>query len=928
MVTWSFDSSVLRISIDRWLRAHDDARTTSEWEARGWRDGSWLAIPLRDWLAAGQPPRRGDEDAAQLEAWRDTHDRLARLVGLDGQVVAFRSVGHLQAPSFQIEVSVDGGPLLGEPACEALLRNGLPLAPSTALALSLAHRVVAASGDERYRELYGLQQLRERLADLPEALVRIDLDEHLSSIKVQAAERLSLGWVAEGTGQVVTLGMDAVLPSGERVAVDIGHLNRSGSVLTADAKAPIVLPTEVAQLLPVVKARKREPRRKHEAEFVDPALVLPEGVDFDSVIDLSAYADRVAGFEQVQRRTPAPPQSGAGIEWFAAPDPEFFLSVEARTEQGKELLRLQTRGDAEAFASSARSAVAAKHPTFSHAGRVFEEPQKALAVVEPLLQATTDSQTDAAATEETAERPGRWAAVLHELHADADDPDGVQVDEHLVPWKELEGLHRPHVALKTHQRRGIAWMWGHLTAGTRGVLLGDDMGLGKTLQVASLLALARRAQKRPQPHLVVCPAVLLENWARELENFFAPEVFAPSLVLHGDALRRFKIAGGLDVDRLANHSIVVTNYETLAAHQLSLLRIDWDIVVFDEAHWLKNETTLRARGAAGLKRRFGVAMTGTPVENKLSDVWAIFDTLEHRPPRTFGTRAEFVSQFEKEGSAGIDGVRHALEFPSKRSRLLRREKAQALRELPPKIFHELPVAMSPQQFEYERTLLSQRKGRSALQLIQQLQFLYQHPLLLSKKDAWSYSAEELVEMSPKLAKTCEQLEGIRARGERAIVFTQFKRMQDILVRVLRERLRLNTVPVINGDEHNRQAAQANLEWFMRLEGFGVMVLSPLAAGVGLTITSANHVIHYGRWWNPAKEEQATDRTHRIGQSRTVHVYFPTLHHPGDPSRGFDRKLHELVEKKRAVARDFLRPMDELELGAGEFENLCDTEAKQ
>jgi hypothetical protein len=257
VVTWSFDSSVLRISIDRWLRAHDDARTISEWEARGWRQGSGLAIPLHDWLAAGQPPRRGDEDADQLEAWRDTHDRLARLVGLDAQVVALRSIGHLQAPSFQIEGSIDGGPLLGEPACESLLRNGLPLAPSTALALSLAHRVVSASGDERYRELYGLQQLRERLGDLPEALVRIELDEHLSSIKVQAAERLSLGWVAEGTGQVVTLEMDAVLPSGERVAVEIGHLNRSGSVLTADARAPIALPTEVAQLLPVVKARKR-----------------------------------------------------------------------------------------------------------------------------------------------------------------------------------------------------------------------------------------------------------------------------------------------------------------------------------------------------------------------------------------------------------------------------------------------------------------------------------------------------------------------------------------------------------------------------------------------------------------------------------------------------------------------------------------------
>lgn len=925
-MTWTYEADSIRISLSKWWE-HGDERTADDWRARGWLIDRDLVVPVGEWIAAGQPPRVGEDDAARLEAWRTDHDRLARLIGVDAQRVHVRSVGHFLASGLELEVSTDEGTTFSRVGHSSLwLSAHRPVAPAAARALELAERIRDSKGDDRYRELHQLKWLAKRLAQLTAPIVTLQLDEHLESIEVEEAERIALSWEAEGDkAQVVTLRMEAVFPDGRRQPLDPGHVN-AGGVSTAATKQPVILPPAVNELLPAVRARKREPRRRRESELASPAMVLPEGADLDAFIDLSQYATRVSGFERVERRDAPPPAEGQGIDWFAAPDPEYFLSVHARrADGGTETIRLSTRAEAEQFAVSARAAAAQKRPRFPHAGRELAEPEKALAAVEPLLASTAEPVQETE-TDAKGPAPERWAAILKPLNADASGDAELQIDEQRVPWHQLEQLLRPNVQLKPHQRQGLAWMWGHLSNGTRGVLLADDMGLGKTLQVSALLALARATTAAPQrPHLVVCPTVLLDNWSRELARFFVPTAFGATLTLHGATLKGFRKEKGLDIDRLAQHGTVITNYDTLASHQLSLLKVDWDLVVFDEAQWIKNETTLRARGAAGLKRRFGVALTGTPVENRLSDVWAIFDALEHEPPRTFGTKADFVAQFER-SDMGIDRVRQALLFPSEKSRLFRREKAQALRDLPPKVMHELPTPMSEQQFSHERTLLRERRRRSALELIQQLQFLYQHPLLLSNKEPWDYSVAELIDMSPKLDRTCGELERIRTAGERAIVFTQFKRMQDILVRVIRQRFDLPVVPVINGDEANREAAQRNIDWFMGVPHFAVMVLSPLAAGIGLTITAANHVIHYGRWWNPAKEEQATDRAHRIGQTRTVHVYYPTLHHPNDPQRGFDRKLHELVERKRAVARDFLRPADELELDESEAAAACEQEA--
>jgi SNF2 family DNA or RNA helicase len=395
-------------------------------------------------------------------------------------------------------------------------------------------------------------------------------------------------------------------------------------------------------------------------------------------------------------------------------------------------------------------------------------------------------------------------------------------------------------------------------------------------------------------------------------------VFESLLVAYGDELRRLKRGGSLDLDEVGDAAYLLTNYETLQSHQLSLLQLDWNVVVLDEAHNIKNPDTARARAARGLKRRFGICSTGTPVENRLGDLWSLYDFLS--PGTPFGSADAFASEHERDVADGVRKVRALLEYPGPTSSLLRRTKAAAL-ELPPKTFELHAVPMTARQVELERLAVARGRDRgNTLATLQDLQKLYQHPLLLAPASdrTGPFAVDVALDESPKLALCVDLLRRIRGAGEKALVFTLWTEMQAMLVEVIKQQLGLVRVRVINGDPKQRRRAQTYIHEFSAVDGFAVLVLSPLAAGTGLTITAANHVIHYGRWWNPAKEDQATDRAHRIGQRRPVYVHYPLLHHPGDPRAGFDVKLHELVTRKRAVAHDFLAPrpddaitMDEL-----------------
>jgi SNF2 family DNA or RNA helicase len=294
------------------------------------------------------------------------------------------------------------------------------------------------------------------------------------------------------------------------------------------------------------------------------------------------------------------------------------------------------------------------------------------------------------------------------------------------------------------------------------------------------------------------------------------------------------------------------------------------------------------------------------VENRLCDLWGLYDFLSPGDP--FSTIKSFKDDYESNIELGIASVRSALGYPGSRSSLLRRTKSEVL-DLPPKkaIVHAIP--MTPRQVDHERSIT---RGGAIFKILQGLQKLYQHPRLLLPEGERTIglTVDQAIDESPKLALCLKILVGIQEAGEKALVFTLWTAMQDLLIDVIQQKLGVARVRVINGDPAQRRHALRYIDEFSASEGFAVLVLSPLAAGTGLTITAANHVIHYGRWWNPAKEDQATDRAYRIGQTRPVHVHYPILHHPGKPHVGFDVKLHELVEGKRGMARDFLAPQTE------------------
>ncbi|MCP9475403.1 MAG: SNF2-related protein [Nitrospira sp.] len=500
-------------------------------------------------------------------------------------------------------------------------------------------------------------------------------------------------------------------------------------------------------------------------------------------------------------------------------------------------------------------------------------------------------------------------------------------------------------ALMPHQAEGIAWLQ-HLYRHSpirRGGLLADEMGLGKTLQVlafvAAYLESARPTDSGPfsghGPVLIIAPLMLLPTWEEEVRRHFTNhgEIFEPLLVLHGATLNQFRCvttalrevqarAPILDLDRIQAHRVVLTNYETVRNYQYSLARIRWHMVITDEAQEFKDRSTSISYAVKALYPKFRIALTGTPVENRLSDIWNIMDFVQ--PGWLLGSYREFVKAYEEpimtgtsdERSQHLQALRDRLRYRKPDAFLLRREK-KLLSGLPVKHPpHVLEVDLTPEQRLLHLECLARMRNPDAEEhrfaLLDRLAKLSQHPFLLDAtrrlelQDPLCY-----LQSSPKLRKVVETLHVIRQQGEKAIVFTRSRPMQDILKLVFEQEFKLS-VGVINGspitgrryivkDRTNR------IKDFESLPGFNVLILSPDVAGVGLTITAANHVIHYGRWWNPAREAQATDRVYRIGQERDVHVYLPIERDPRGEFRTFDQCLHQLLVTKEQEARDFLIP---------------------
>lgn len=418
--------------------------------------------------------------------------------------------------------------------------------------------------------------------------------------------------------------------------------------------------------------------------------------------------------------------------------------------------------------------------------------------------------------------------------------------------------------LYDYQKEGLKWLQ-YCCLNKIGGILGDDMGLGKTAQVIALIAwcIERDVLKNI---LIVVPSTLLENWIREF-MFFAPSL---KPYIHHGALR----SGSIEL--LLKESIVVTTYSMIINDQYLFNKIRWGVIILDEASLIKNPNSERKISLKDIDAEVKIAMTGTPVENSLIDLWSISDFVL---PGYLGTIDSFTSKYVKRNieqtlnESDLITLRNDVSFI-----MLRRKKEDVLDSLPEKV--DIHQALQMNEFEAalyneERELiLSKMKTdnfANVLTLIQNLRQYTTHPLLLEPGKFQKSDLKTLIQLSTKFTRTIEILDEIKVRKEKVIIFTDYLQMIDAFKRVLQEYYSQEIFTIDGRVDISER--QNRIDLFSAVEGFGVIVLNPRTAGMGLNITAANHVIHYTRQWNPALEEQATARSYRNKQSKNVNVYY-------------------------------------------------------
>ncbi len=477
-----------------------------------------------------------------------------------------------------------------------------------------------------------------------------------------------------------------------------------------------------------------------------------------------------------------------------------------------------------------------------------------------------------------------------------------------------------HGELRPFQLRGFSWL-AFLAKWGLGACLADDMGLGKTVQAIAYILHSRGTGKAPAA-LVVAPLTLLGNWTHELRRF------APSLkvtVHHGHDR-----PAGADFSRaVATSDVMLTSYTLLVKDFREFAGVRFSSVILDEAQSIKNPLTRAARAARSVDAPVRIALTGTPLENSVNDIWSLEEFLN---PGLLGERADFIRDFAQPISGDTRGgaakrLKHVLApFVLRR---LKTDPAIGL-EIGEKIETREYCPLTPEQRRlYEDELYSfradsetarangesngSRRGR-VLALLTRLKEICDSPSLLAPVDAAASgsAAGPLVADSGKIARLLDLLGSIFESGEKALVFTQYAKMGALLRERLLERFG-RRMPFLHGALEPR-AREAEIEAFRASKDPLAFILSLRAGGFGLNLTEATHVIHFDRWWNPAVENQATDRAHRIGQTRTVHVH--TFICSGTVEDHVDRLLEtkrELADGVISSGESFLASMTDSEL---------------
>ncbi len=491
--------------------------------------------------------------------------------------------------------------------------------------------------------------------------------------------------------------------------------------------------------------------------------------------------------------------------------------------------------------------------------------------------------------------PGKWlGTLLDQLRS----PEAIK---NTNPGKTLKATLRPY------QKQGVSWLWLLSQLGL-GACLADDMGLGKTVQVIALLLLIKKSRKTNDdnpPSLLILPASLLSNWKAELKRF-APSlrcVFIHSSEMSKQAIT--ELASNTDL-KLADTDVILTTYTTLTRQQW-LHEQQWQLLVLDEAQAIKNPSTRQSKTVKKLHAKARIALTGTPVENRLSDLWSLFDFLS---PGLLGSATRFKA-FSK-SLATEDGHQYAPLRNLVRPYILRRLKTDRsiIDDLPDKTEIIAYCGLSKRQ-----AVLYQTSVKELKHALETLDGIKRRGLVLAYlirfKQICNHSAQLIgdgdydIKGSGKFMRLAELCEEIASRQEKVLVFTQFREITEPLAACL-EQLFGQPGLILHGGTPVKKR-QKLVDQFQDEAGPPFFVLSIKAGGTGLNLTQASHVIHFDRWWNPAVENQATDRAFRIGQKKNVLVHKFVC-------RGtVEEKIDAMIEEKKALADDILEGGAEMRL---------------
>ncbi len=441
---------------------------------------------------------------------------------------------------------------------------------------------------------------------------------------------------------------------------------------------------------------------------------------------------------------------------------------------------------------------------------------------------------------------------------------------------ELKGELRPY------QMTGLKWLWTNISKGF-GCCMADDMGLGKTIQVISLILKLKEEKKIKNPVLVVCPTTLMGNWMKELQ------LFAPSL--------KVTTYHGLDRKLDTNFDVILTTYAIMRIDVEEMKNHTWGMIVVDEAQNIKNPDTAQTLAIKSLKSDIKIAMTGTPVENRLTELWSIFDFINKG---YLGSLKEFQKSYAIPIERFKEKTRASKLKLSVSPFVLRRLKTDknVISDLPEKmVMNDYCYLAKSQAILYEKTLNEMmekisgftgvnRRG-NIFKLITALKQICNHPYQFLKSGGTSK------ELSGKAEKCVDLVKNIIENGEKTLIFTQYKEMGDLLTQIISDEC--GTEPSFFHGSLTVPQREALIEDFQNNAERKVMILSLKAGGTGLNLTSATNVIHYDLWWNPAVEDQATDRTYRIGQDKNVMVHrMITL-------GTFEEKIDEMLKSKKELA---------------------------